>query len=128
MLRMYSVRSGRVGSAGELLASCSQLPTLTVLSNWRNVTPRKFDSVPFAAIILPRQLGLCPRASVGTCRRVRRGLSLGGMTPAGAIKPGHTARFSMHTELYGMVEIGGLPLPFSAPEKPALLKGKIKGS
>jgi len=50
----------------------------------RNDIPRKYRPNALCWIILPRQLGLCPRVSAGAQRRVRRGPSLGESTPAGA--------------------------------------------
>src|ERR1035438_7412503 len=66
----------------DALADTHQLKSLN--SALANVTPRQSRLSDLSAIVLPRQLGLYPRASVGAQRRVRRGPSLGGSTPAGA--------------------------------------------
>lgn len=73
------------------------VPWSTLLPRSRQSRPTYFD--PFSSLAndnlhhfefcsaqgqsLPRQSGLCPRASVGAQRRVRRGPSLGELAPAG---------------------------------------------
>src|SRR5208337_3733192 len=97
---------GELGRAGKLSqgAASSRVPQI------ERLLAESIKSDDFYALgrILPRQLGLCPRVSVGASRRVRRGPSLGGMTPAGAIEPRHTERCKCRLRTKG---IAGAVLP-----------------
>src|ERR1035438_6383293 len=94
MLRIVTVCN--LMGLGVLVTSgrCPGLQPSSDLRHLPNAISRKIRSDFLDSRFLPRQWGLLPRASVGAQRRVRCGPSSGGMTPAGAIKPGtqHAAK------------------------------------
>lgn len=84
--------SRELGRRGRLLAESASPPDHDLERDSADIT-KQFDHVN-ASPLLPSQWGLCPRGLVGADRRVRRGPSLGELTPAGA----SNSRVTLHAD------------------------------